>query len=220
MPRRPTFDWAKVQSCHEAGHSVRQCAEQFGFTIDAWYKARSRGLVTTIPRARNCRYNWVEIQAFYDAGNSWAACRSYFGIGGRTLQQARKSGAVRSRPIKKPLEMLLQSKHRSAIKRRLLNEGILKNECCRCGISEWRGKPLSIQLDHINGVNDDYRLENLRMLCANCHALTPTHGHRNRGKRFSALIVPWRFSTSPPDKFALRAPQVWWQRSNRERVAA
>jgi len=41
-----------------------------------------------------------------------------------------------------------------------------------------KAKPLSIQVDHINGVNDDYRLENLRILCANSHGLTPTHGRR------------------------------------------
>ena len=42
------------------------------------------------------------------------------------------------------------------------------------------GKRLSIQLDHINGINDDYRLENLRMLCPNCHSLTETYGYRKR----------------------------------------
>ena len=40
-----------------------------------------------------------------------------------------------------------------------------------------------LQSDHINGINDDYRLENLRMLCANCHSLTPTHGRRNVGHK-------------------------------------
>ncbi|HEV2261913.1 MAG TPA: HNH endonuclease signature motif containing protein [Candidatus Rubrimentiphilum sp.] len=65
----------------------------------------------------------------------------------------------------------------------MLDEGILKNKCSRCGISEWQAKPISIQIDHINGINDDYRLENLRMLCANCHSLTPTHGRRNVGHK-------------------------------------
>jgi 5-methylcytosine-specific restriction endonuclease McrA len=193
MPRPLTFDWDRIQAYHEQGHSVRECAEKFGFSIGGWYKARSRGLVTTISDPKyHRRYNWVAVQAFYDAGNTWANCRAHFGFSGRTLQRARKRGTLHSRSVKKPLEILLLSKNRSAIKRRLLKEGILKNECCRCGISEWQGKPLSIQIDHINGVNDDYRLENLRMLCANCHSLTPTHGRRNVGKRFSALIVSWQ----------------------------
>jgi hypothetical protein len=208
MPWRPTFDWKRIQAYHEEGHSIRECGEEFGFSIGGWYKARSRGLVTTISDSKyHRRYNWAEIQAFYDAGSSWAACRAHFGFSSRSLHKALKRGAVHSRSTKKPLEILLQSKHRSSIKRRLLNEGILKNECCRCGISEWQGKPLSIQIDHINGVNDDYRLENLRMLCANCHSLTDTYGRRNVGKRFSALIVPWLCSVSS-------------QRTNCERVAA
>lgn len=190
MPRRPIFDWARIQVYHEEGHSVRECAEEFGFSIGGWYKARKRGVVTTaiVTPKNKRRYDWQKIQAFYDAGSSWAECRAHFGFSGSIWQEVRNRGAIRSRPIRKPLEILFQGKNRSAIKRRLLKDGILKNQCSRCGISEWQGKPLSIQIDHINGVNDDYRLENLRMLCANCHALTPTHGRRNVGKSFSALI--------------------------------
>ncbi len=193
MPWRATFDWERIQAYHEAGHSVSQCAEKFGFSVGGWYAARSRGLVVTISDPKyHRRYNWSEVQAFYNAGNSWAVCCAHFGFSRKALQKARKRGAVLSRPRTKPLQVLLQSKHRSSIKRRLLAEGILKNVCSRCGICEWRGKHLSIQIDHINGVSDDYRLENLRMLCANCHSLTPTHGRRNVGKRFSPLILPSR----------------------------
>ena len=103
---------------------------------------------------------------------------------GKRLGIAAQSKAA---PVTKPLELLFQGKNRSAIKRRLLKDGALKNQCIRCGISDWQGKPLSIQIDHINGVNDDYRLENLRMPCANCHALTPTHGRRNAGKTTAAV---------------------------------
>ena len=61
---------------------------------------------------------------------------------------------------------------------RQIGEGVGLKGDAGCGISEWQGKPLSIQIDHINGLNDDYRLENLRMLCANCHSLTPTSRRR------------------------------------------
>jgi 5-methylcytosine-specific restriction endonuclease McrA len=52
-------------------------------------------------------------------------------------------------------------------------------KCAVCGISDWLGLPLTLQVDHINGVNDDNRIENLRLLCANCHSQTDTFGARN-----------------------------------------
>lgn len=59
----------------------------------------------------------------------------------------------------------------------------LKPYCCvKCGnTGEWRGEPLSLQIDHINGMNTDNRLENLRYLCPNCHTQTDTFaGKRKR----------------------------------------
>jgi len=52
-------------------------------------------------------------------------------------------------------------------------------ECSECGIKEWNGKSISLQLDHINGNNKDNRLENVRWLCPNCHSQTDTWGTGN-----------------------------------------
>jgi len=71
-------------------------------------------------------------------------------------------------------------KRSTGIKRRLLKEGILKEECLECGIPNmYNGKKLVLQLDHINGINDDYRIENLRILCPNCHSQTETFAGKN-----------------------------------------
>ena len=68
----------------------------------------------------------------------------------------------------------------SSLKKRLVNEGRMEYKCEKCGISEWLGEPLSLHLDHKNGINNDHRQENLRFLCPNCHSQTETYAGRNR----------------------------------------
>lgn len=67
------------------------------------------------------------------------------------------------------------------LKIRLVNENKLEYKCAKCGnTGEWLGKPLSLQLDHINGKNNDHRIENLRFLCPNCHTQTDTYSGKNK----------------------------------------
>lgn len=74
-------------------------------------------------------------------------------------------------------------------KRRVMNE---QNGCClHCGRHEWNGKPLTLELDHIDGNNKNNKRENLRVLCPNCHSQTPTWKISGSAKKKlqSALIV-------------------------------
>ena len=66
------------------------------------------------------------------------------------------------------------------LKSRLIAEGLKEHKCECCGITEWNGKPAPIELDHINGNHHDNRLENLRILCPNCHAQTDTYRGKNK----------------------------------------
>ena len=68
----------------------------------------------------------------------------------------------------------------SSLKKRLINEGRMEYKCEKCGISEWLGEPLSLHLDHKNGINNDHRQENLRFLCPNCHSQTDTYAGKNK----------------------------------------
>jgi len=75
---------------------------------------------------------------------------------------------------------------RGAIKRRIISDNLIPYECAECHISTWRGKPLSLHLDHINGINNDNRLSNLRFLCPNCHSSTDSYCGKNlRGKIYA-----------------------------------
>lgn len=70
----------------------------------------------------------------------------------------------------------------SRLKIRLINEGRLEYKCACCGnTGEWQGQKLTLQLDHINGKNNDHRIENLRLLCPNCHSITETYAGKNKG---------------------------------------
>ena len=86
-----------------------------------------------------------------------------------------------------PLEQIMvehSTYGRAELKRRLLKNGMLENKCAVCGMLPiWQGKPLVLILDHINGVNDDNRRENLRLVCGNCNCqLDTTNGKNKRTK--------------------------------------
>ena len=66
------------------------------------------------------------------------------------------------------------------LKNKLLKKGIKEKKCENCGLTEWMGKPLKLELHHINGDNTDNRIENLQILCPNCHSYTDNYGGKNQ----------------------------------------
>jgi hypothetical protein len=83
-----------------------------------------------------------------------------------------------------PLQEILEGKHPSyqtyKLKNRMLKECLLENRCSECKISLWNGKPINLELDHIDGVRTNHKFENLRLLCPNCHSQTDTYRSKNR----------------------------------------
>lgn len=84
-----------------------------------------------------------------------------------------------------PVEEILAGKHpqysTDLLKKKLYKANILHKKCVECGQGPtWRGKPLTLHLDHINGNPQDHRLENLRILCPMCHSQTSTYSGKNK----------------------------------------
>lgn len=135
------------------------------------------------------RYDWDAIRAHYERGHSMTECMSLFGFSRNAWWDAVRRGVVSPRPRLEPLEDVLRSgrrRDRGHVKLRLLDAGLKAPLCERCGLSEWRSKPLALELHHLNGDGLDNRLENLELLCPNCHSQTDTWGGKNRGRRRAA----------------------------------
>ena len=229
------YDWQAVRVHYEAGHSIRECQERFGFSNGAWEAAVRRGDIHMrarrsrprgatrqavaellakgftqaviaqrlgvsratvshharelgVARRAECarRYDWSAVQRYYDEGHSIAECRRRFGMANRTFTDAVRRGAVVTRPHGMAMTELLvagPARNRWHLKTRLLNSG-LKAACCEeCGIDRWRERPIALELHHVNGDGRDNRLENLRLLCPNCHSQTDNWGGRGKGRR-------------------------------------
>jgi len=73
--------------------------------------------------------------------------------------------------------------NRGHLKKRLLKTELLKNKCSICGLDPiWNNQSLTLQIDHINGISDDHRIENLRIICPNCHSQTSSYAGRSLKK--------------------------------------
>jgi len=102
---------------------------------------------------------------------------------------ARRAGARPPVPLKDVL-VAGSPYSRRRVKERLYAEGIKRRACELCGQGEeWRGRRMGLVLDHINGIHDDHRLENLQIVCPNCAATLDTHcGRSNRLERRRACL--------------------------------
>lgn len=68
------------------------------------------------------------------------------------------------------------------LRNRLFAENIFEKRCCRCGLTEWLGQPIPLELHHKDGNKKNNSLDNLEILCPNCHYFTDTYKTKNRNK--------------------------------------
>jgi 5-methylcytosine-specific restriction endonuclease McrA len=171
----------KVRQLRDDGLSLTRIAAELGLSKSTvCYHVRRLGEAPDDRFTR--RYDWAEVQAYYDVGHSITECQQRFGFARESWNDARKRGDVRSRPKALALEQLLvvgPLRNRRNLKTRLIAAG-LRTGCCEgCGIAQWRGGPLTLALHHINGNGRDNRIENLQILCPNCHSQTENFAGRN-----------------------------------------
>ena len=169
----------------ERGLSYREIAGALEMTKSSVaYHSRRLGVPANDRFAR--RYDWSLVQEAVDEGCSMRECMRRFGFSRDAWGKAVKRGDLIPNEWVTPLDELLVSgprRSRGHIKRRLIGAGLKQNRCEACGVAEWLGRSLSMELHHVNGDGHDNRLENLQLLCPNCHAQTETYGGRNGHRR-------------------------------------
>jgi DNA-binding CsgD family transcriptional regulator len=175
----------RVEQLVARGMSQAEIARELGLaksTVNYHFRQLGRRADPRFAR----RYDWAEVQrAIDEEGLSMRQGMKRFGFCGETWAAAVRRGDIIPRPHVIPIEELLikgPRRQRGHLKSRLLREGLKRNRCEICGLSEWRGRPLGLELHHVNGDGNDNRLENLMLLCGNCHSQTDNWGGRGIAK--------------------------------------
>lgn len=108
---------------------------------------------------------------------------------GQGWNKGKKNNYNRSIPLE---EILIENStyvSSNSLRKRLLKEGIKTHKCEKCNNETWNDLPIPLELDHINGNNIDNRIENLRVLCPNCHAQTESYRGKNKVNYKANLIL-------------------------------
>jgi DNA-binding CsgD family transcriptional regulator/5-methylcytosine-specific restriction endonuclease McrA len=175
----------RVKALLLAGHSVTEVARHLGVSKPTvCFHKKSLGIESDSRFSR--RYDWAEIRGHYEQGHSMRECQAAYGFSGAAWSDAVARGDIQPRPRAEDQRDVFAygaKRNRFHLKWRLLKDGLRTAVCEECGLVEWRGRPLSLELHHVNGDGRDNRLENLQLLCPNCHSQTDNWGGKAKTQR-------------------------------------
>jgi len=149
------------------------------------YYRKEIGLIYENPRKPIDSFHWNVIQQNYDEGclSVSQICKKY-NISRNNLLEAKEKGLFNIIPQSyNDYEVFVENSDysRHSLKKRIIKQNLMEYKCQCCGLGDkWNNEIISLQLDHINGINNDNRIENLRFLCPNCHSQQDTYAAKNR----------------------------------------
>lgn len=154
MPRKKTYTDEEFIEAIKTSRSLRQALEKLNLKpAGGNYRVAKQKIIQ------------LKIDDSHLDGKGWSK--------GKTLP---------SRPRKTLEDLLTKDSYTSSnkLRIRLLRDGIFEQKCYNCELKQWNGETIPLELEHINGDNLDNRIENLTLLCPNCHAQTSTYRGKNK----------------------------------------
>jgi hypothetical protein len=164
------------------------------------------------------------------SGGAQEVLKKYTQLWGISTEHFDPYAAVRGsgKQRRQPLEEILVERStfsRNHLKERLYDAGLKQPVCELCGLGDiWRGRVMGMILDHVNGISDDNRLENLRIVCPNCAATLDTHCAKKRrvtrAQQQCARCGGWFHPKYRNQRYCSRECGIRWDRSGIPRPGA
>jgi hypothetical protein len=163
------------------------------------HHAKRNGLLRGRRGWNRNKHDWAAVQVDISAGMTVREAKQKWGFAVRSYEKAIKRGDLtpRTRDFLKDKSLSdlclafygrrTMNYHRRLIRKKMVSEGRCDDACSECGLREWRGKRLTLEVDHKDGNPRNNVPENLRLLCPNCHSITETWRGRNRDGRKKEL---------------------------------